>query len=254
MTKEPSNSTNDKPTLEEKTFSFEKYKFAVEIIKWFIGSVALVVMTVIIDKGFKERSAGIQEMQAYDKYVDVILKADNIEERWKLSEYFSTVTPTERLRERWIEYKNLLNEDYIRFKELKEMESELQNQKNSALSGRPVSETDKKLTEIQLQLAPFEKKLIRSTEFNSAQSWEEKGFNYLLNKDVDNAIDAFRNSENASNQYHQVYEIARYLRENRSKLSDKNSEFWDTAHKKIATDYAWGMPSDIRKRLLEKSE
>lgn len=241
-----------KPTLAEKTFNFEKYKYHVEILKWFIGSVALVIITMIIDKGFKERAAGIQEMQAYDKYVEVILKADNIEERWKLSEYFSTVTPTERLRDRWTEYKNLLNEDYARFKELKKLETELQNQKNAAFSREPISETDKKLSEIQLQLAPFEQKLIRTGDFNSAKDWEEKGFFYLLNKDIENAITAFRNSENASNQYHQVYEISRYLSENKSKLTDKNAEFWNVANKKIASDFSWGMPVDIKNRLLGK--
>jgi hypothetical protein len=68
----------EKLTPEGKTFNIQNYKFGIELFKWFIGSVAIVVMTLIIDKGFKERTAGIQEMQAYDKYVEVILKADNI--------------------------------------------------------------------------------------------------------------------------------------------------------------------------------
>lgn len=241
-------SQNTNPS--EKTFSFEKKQFIVDLIKWFIGSVVLVLITLIIDKGFRERSAGIQEMQAYDKYVEVILKADNIEERWKLSEYFATVTPTERLRDRWKAYKELINDDYMRFRELKDAELELQNRKAENLTEMPVSEADKKLKEIQIQLAPYEKKLIRSSDFNAAQSWEEKGFQYLLEKDVANAIDAFRNSEAATAQYHQVYEIARYLNQNKSKLSDRNSPFWDTAYRKIASDYSWGMPAHVKNRML----
>lgn len=236
---------------EEKAFNFEKYKFIIELVKWFIGSVALVVITIIIDKGFKERSAGIQEMQAYDKYVEVILKADNIEERWKLAEYFSTVTPTERLRVRWIAYKDSINTDYLKFKKLKEAELELQNQKNATLTSGPISETDQKLNQIQRQLAPFETKLIKSNSFNSAGEWEAKGFQYLLNHDVENAISAFRTSENTSNAYHQVYEIARYLSENKTKLTDSNSEFWKTANRKIVTDFSWGMPAQIKNKLLE---
>jgi hypothetical protein len=61
----------------------------IDLIKWSISSVAIVLVTLIIDTGFRERSTGIQEMQVYDKYVDIILKADNIEQRWKLCEYFS---------------------------------------------------------------------------------------------------------------------------------------------------------------------
>lgn len=251
MTDIQTNLKREIQTLEEKTLNFEKYKFKLELVKWFIGSVALVIITIIIDKGFKERAAGIQEMQAYDKYVEVILKADNIEERWKLSEYFSTVTPTERLRERWIAYKDSINADYLEFKKLKEAEFELQNQKNAALESKPMSETDQKLNQIQLQLAPFEKKLLKTDNFNSAQLWEEKGFSYLLNHDIENAISAFRNSENTSNAYHQVYEIARYLSENRSKLTDRNSDFWPVANRKIATEFSWGMPAEIKSRLFE---
>lgn len=234
--------------------NFEKQKFFFELVKWFIGSVVLVIITIIVDKGFRERAAGIQEMQAYDKYVDVILKADNIEERWKLSEYFSTVTPTERLRERWIAYKTLLTADYNRFKNLKDSLTMLQNQKNAAMSGAPLSATDQKLNQIKLQLAPYEKKLVKTSDSNSAESWEEKGFIYLLNHDVENAITAFRNSENASNSYHQVYEIARYLTENRTKLADSNSEFWKTALRKITSDYSWGMSADTKNLLLQNSK
>lgn len=254
MTEIHPDTQKEKLSSEEKAFNFEKYKFIFELVKWFIGSVALVVITIIIDKGFKERSAGIQEMQAYDKYVEVILKADNIEERWKLSEYFSTVTPTERLRERWIAYKDSINADYLEFKKLKEAEQELQNQKNAALVSGPISETDKKLNQIQRQLAPFETKLISSNNSNSAGDWEAKGFQYLLNHDVENAISAFRTSENTSNSYHQVYEIARYLSENKSKLTDSNSEFWKTAIRKITTDFSWGMPFDIRNKLIEDAK
>jgi hypothetical protein len=253
MTDIQNSSENEKQSLEEKTLNFEKYKYRFELVKWFIGSVALVIITLIIDKGFKERAAGIQEMQAYDKYVEVILKADNIEERWKLAEYFSIVTPTERLRERWIAYKDSITSDYKLSKKLKDSILVLQNRKNASLASEPISETDRKLDQIQLQLAPFEKKLLKTGDSNSAQSWEEKGFLYLLSHDVENAITAFRNSENASNTYHQVYEIARYLNENKSKLADSNADFWKTALRKITTDFSWGMPIDMKNRLIENT-
>jgi hypothetical protein len=251
MTDVSTNPEKERQSPEEKSLSFEKYKFRFEMVKWFIGSVVLVIITIIIDKGFKERAAGIQEMQAYDKYVEVILKADNIEERWKLAEYFSTVTPTERLRDRWIAYKDSITPDYLLFRRLKDSLIAMQNKKIESISGHPISETDQKLNQIQRRMAPFEQKLLKTGDFNSAQSWEEKGFQYLLNRDVENAISAFRNSEAASNSYHQVYEIARYLNQNRSKLADSNSEFWETAIRKITTDFSWGMPADIKTRLIE---
>lgn len=88
----------------------------IDLIKWFIGSVVIVVVTLIIDTGFKEREAGIKEMEVYDKYVSIILTADNIEQRWNLCQYFSIVTPTERLRERWQVYKDSISDDYYAWK------------------------------------------------------------------------------------------------------------------------------------------
>jgi|GEM_PF-5869237 len=249
MTDIKNNSENE--TLEEKTFKFEKYKFNIEVFKWFIGSVALVIITIIIDKGFKERTAGIQEMQAFDKYVETILKADNIEDRWKLSEYFAIVTPTERLRERWLAYKDSISSDYANFRELKEKEFKLKNSVSTTDSLAPI---DKRLNDIQNQLAPFEKSLTNSNVFSSAELYEENGFSYLIKKDVSNAIISFRKSENATNGFHMVYEIAKYLNENKSKLMNSNSEFWKTAFKKITTDYSWKMPQDIKEKLHENSK
>lgn len=162
-----SDKTNETNTiLNDKVLKFEKYKYNISLIKWVIGSVVLVVVALIIDNGFKERTAGIQEMQAFDKYVEVILKADNIEERWKLSEFFSTVTPTERLRLRWITYKNLISNDYETFKKLKQTEFEL----TEKIKEEKSPETVNKLRKIKKQLEPFEQKLSDPTISNNTKS------------------------------------------------------------------------------------
>jgi len=133
----------------------ELIKWVTDLLKWIIGSGAIVWATFIIDKGFKERSAGIQEMQAFDKYVEVILEADNIEKRWKLSEFFSTVTPTDRLRDKWVEYKKLINNEYETFKRL---EGEQRLETIKANTGDP--EAIKRLKEIQNELEPYQQPLI----------------------------------------------------------------------------------------------
>ncbi|WP_300492048.1 hypothetical protein [Flavobacterium sp.] len=86
-----------------------------------------------------------------------------------------------------------------------------------------------------------------------AQKFEADGFRYLLDKDVNNAISAFRKSENAYNGFHQVYEIAVYLNKNKSKLSDANSEFWKETYRKILTDFSWRMPEDVKQKLTAAS-
>lgn len=93
--------------------------------KWYMTSVAIVFAASIITNSFTERETGIKEMQVYDKYVQHILEADNIELRIKLAQYFATVTPTERLRDRWEEYHNTLIQEKEAYQNILKMEKEL---------------------------------------------------------------------------------------------------------------------------------
>jgi hypothetical protein len=83
-----------------------------EFLKWTITNVVIVVITLIVDNVIKYRESDLKEMEAYDKYVEYILVADNIEKRWNLCCYFSIVTPSDRLRNRWIQYKNSIEPEY----------------------------------------------------------------------------------------------------------------------------------------------
>ncbi|HZL08783.1 MAG TPA: hypothetical protein VFC65_02210 [Prolixibacteraceae bacterium] len=96
--------------------SFEKYKYKVELFKWLIGSVALVVMTTIIDWGFKDRAAGLQEIEQYDKYATelIVLNNDPVKKRM-LAQFFSKVTPSEKLREGWEKYYLEVDDEYKEF-------------------------------------------------------------------------------------------------------------------------------------------
>jgi hypothetical protein len=232
--------------MDENEIKFEKYKFNVELFKWFIGSVVLVVATIIIDRGYRERTAGIQEMEVYDKYVDVILKADNIEERWKLTEYFSVVTPTERLRERWILYRDTIKVGYYRYRELKKKEFELSNDTAS---------NKEEIEKIQLEIRSLNHRLTKSgsNDITAAKLHESEGFSNLINKDVEGAINSFNASETSYNSYHQVYEIGRYLNSNKDKLKDKDSPFWKEVYAKILNDMSWKMPADIKDKLSDLS-
>ncbi len=93
-------------------------------------------------------------MQVYDKYVDLILEADNIEKRWKLAEYFATVTPTDRLRERWVEYQGKLQDDYDEYKKLLADEQKLEKLDTSA------TDPESALEIIQRQKAVYERPLV----------------------------------------------------------------------------------------------
>ena len=130
------------------------YDKIIEISKWYIVSVALVFSGNLVKDGFTERETGIKEMQVYDKYVDLILEADNIEKRWKLAEYFATVTPTDRLRERWVEYQGKLQGDYDEYKKLLADEQKLEKLDTSS------ADPESALEIIQRQKAVYERPLI----------------------------------------------------------------------------------------------
>lgn len=105
-----------KETSNNPGLSFEKYKYKIDLFKWLIGSVALVIMTTIIDWGFKDRAAGLQEIQQYDKYATelIILNNDPVKKRM-LAQFFSKVTPSEKLRDGWEKYYQEVNAEYREF-------------------------------------------------------------------------------------------------------------------------------------------
>lgn len=86
----------------------------------------------------------------------------------------------------------------------------------------------------------------------NAKKYEEDGFQFLLDQDVNSAINSFIKSENSYNSYHQVYEIARYLTKNKERLSDKNSISWKEVYIKILSEYSLKMPEQFKIKLQEK--
>ena len=152
------------------------------------------------------------------------------------------VTPTERLRERWILYRDTIKVDYYRYKDLKTKEFELSND---------TSANKEEIEKIQLEIRSLDHRLTKSgsNDITAAKLHESEGFSNLINKDVEGAINSFNSSEASYNSYHQVYEIGRYLNSNKEKLKDKDSPFWKEAYTKILTDMSWKMPEDVKAKF-----
>lgn len=91
----------------------------------------------------------------------------------------------------------------------------------------------------------------KDTNLELAKKYELEGFNFLLQRDVNNAIHSFRKSENSYNGFHMVYDIAFFLNKNKAKLSDTNSEFWNEVYQVVLSDYSWKMPDEIKEKLME---
>ncbi|GAB5417228.1 MAG: hypothetical protein Crog4KO_20940 [Crocinitomicaceae bacterium] len=100
----------------------------------------------------------------------------------------------------------------------------------------------------------FIKKSKEERSYNDALKYEKKGFDALLRKDVDAALEAFIRSENSYNSFHQVYEIAQYLRANKEQLSQGSDRAWQAAYARIVNDFNWKMPSEAKQNLKRELE
>ena len=141
--------------------AFEKYKYKVELFKWLIGSIALVIMTTIIDWGFKDRAAGLQEIEQYDKYATelIVLNNDPVKKRM-LAQFFSKVTPSEKLRDGWEKYYKEVDAEYREFLRkdsiARDKQKALANQDTTMLS------QSQKIEKAQLKIT-LERNLIKKT-------------------------------------------------------------------------------------------
>jgi hypothetical protein len=101
--------------MKKETFSSENLDRLITLGKWFIGSVAIVLSTAIINDGFREREQDIRDMNYYDKYVSTVTNGDGIEQCWLLTEYFCAVSPPGSMRDSWKRYKNVLFPKYQKY-------------------------------------------------------------------------------------------------------------------------------------------
>ena len=108
-----------------KPFTKETTEKLIDFGKWYMASIVIVLTVKIIDSSYTEREINIKEIAVYDKYATTIIEADNLEKRWKLAEYFATVTPSERLRKRWIAYQTIIKPEYKALRELNKKRNQL---------------------------------------------------------------------------------------------------------------------------------
>lgn len=92
-----------------------------------------------------------------------------------------------------------------------------------------------------------------SKDINTAKFKENSGFQSLISKNLNEAINFFIEAENAYNGYNQVYEISRYLK---TKMGDenKNDQFWIDIYKKILKDFNYNLPPSIKSDLERLSK
>ncbi|MFN5706389.1 MAG: hypothetical protein ACK45U_11115 [bacterium] len=132
----------------------ERLKMWIDLGKWFIVSVGFVLMTKIIDTGFKDREIGMKEITTYDRYTKLITDYNRIAERRMLAQFFANVSPSDEIRKGWQRYYEEVNKEYLahqdslRFKEIRLQNLQtIPQTKNKKSTSTNNSKTIKKLYE-----------------------------------------------------------------------------------------------------------
>lgn len=114
----------------------------IDLAKWFITSVVLATVTLIIDTGFRDRQTSLNEMKFYNNYVTelLVLNANPVQKRM-LAQYFACVTPSEKLKEGWILYYDSIYPEYAAYvKPLIQEDSLLKEQYRDLLTSLNVTD------------------------------------------------------------------------------------------------------------------
>lgn len=223
------------------------------LYKYTIVSIAIATTTLIISDLFKEREQDVRELEYFDKYVNDVKKADGVIERLQITKYLSIVAPSGDLKDSWSKYYDSVKVEYKTYLQARDANVKLDAAKT--LTAEEITKRDNNQKIIDLgnkPIASFEKTTAKN--LTEAQSWEEKGFTDLINKEIDSAIYAFTTSENSYNGFHSVYDISKYLKSNRADLLEKNSTKWKEVYQKIGGSFSYGMPSNTKALILNLSK
>lgn len=104
--------------------------------------------------------------------------------------------------------------------------------------------------ESQQKTIPSERFIKSSTKnIKLAADYEDKGFYYLENKEIDDAIKSFRQSENSYNGYHMAYDIANFLEKQKIVNPKMKDTEWKNIYDIILKNYSWRMPEKYKESL-----
>jgi replication initiation and membrane attachment protein DnaB len=151
-----------------------------------------------------------------------------------------------------ISQKDVLNQilenanDSVKVREL--TEKALQDIKNTQID---IQEEIQNISKAVPELSQATPEQVKSSSAKTltAQDWEEKGFQALLNRNIDGVIQALTESEKIRPNLHNVSEIRRLMVKNKVSLSDPTSEQWKIVYAEILEKYSWGLPSSARQQM-----
>ena len=89
----------------------ERLKIWLGFLKFFLGSFAIGLATIIINQEFQDREIELKEMEQLGKFIDHALTED-VGVRLRFAQYFSTVTRSDEIRKGWKDYVAIVDNEY----------------------------------------------------------------------------------------------------------------------------------------------
>lgn len=226
----------------------------IDLLKWFINTVVIGLLTFFFTWVLNERKQGVEEIKVYNTYVELVTKVDGLAERRLLAEFFSNVTVSNKLKKGWENYYDILDKQYKI--ELAKQDSIINKIDSSTAKGKVELENallvKNKIESTGLTSPIISNGNISNKNYDLALKNELDGFNYLLEKNIEDAISAFSRSEKAYNSFHQVFEIGQYLKS--KKKFTKDDKFWRTTYKDLIENYSWKMPKSVKSEFEKRTK
>ncbi|WP_161626825.1 peptidoglycan-binding protein [Desulfospira joergensenii] len=107
------------PKSSEATMDNERLKIWIGFVKFLLGTVILGLVTTFVNNEIQNREIELKEIEQLGKFIDHALTED-VGVRKRFAHYFSKVTRSERLRERWSEYYADVEKEFLATQEKKQ--------------------------------------------------------------------------------------------------------------------------------------
>lgn len=129
----------------------ERFKAWITFWQFFLGTVVLGVFSAIISNQIQTREVEIKEQEANAKFLEQALQED-VGVRRRLAQYFSHVTRSKELRERWGDYAKVIESEYQdTLAEKKRLEQEAANKNLDAATKDRLND---RIAQLERELSP----------------------------------------------------------------------------------------------------
>lgn len=250
--------TDQEFLLEKEKLKLSKFQF------WFV-SVAIGLITLIINFTIQYKQLRIQQIENENTYlsnfVDDIMDKD-LEKRKDIALYFSNVSLTSSSRIRWNNYFNKIDE-LIKYK--LQLQKELNDNINkiNEYSDLIINNSDsvsliyidsiKYLIDSNVlkkqELLTLESSYINNDSLSILKQYELMSFDFMILKDYNSVMNYLTKIEKINPYYNSNYEIKKLFDNKKNKLHSDSIKNWKTIYKSILNEYEYCLTEETKTKF-----